>query len=514
MSDKKKIFISTVLNDKYSCFVSDENMASSVNYDFYASRFGDITTEPYESLPPLRGYEKNEIVSLENALKPVKDFVPELDAMLYTARRNCKPSSILRPDEAAAIMIYSLEWTPEEQSFYYIFNNKLRDRNRRALLPWFLYIRLFVEALLKLPEQKPRILYRGVKKQLQKYYSEDKECTWWSFSSCTSSLKVLNTFIGTSGPRTIFNLHCRSAIDISEYSFLSGEAEFLLFPGRHFRCTSTLNAGDNLHIIELEEIEPPFCFFSLPTRSNPMNFVFLGRSDAGKRTLINALVNYWNHSDWFQALAKPVPAVVPMSFIFSDSETFHETNIKWGDVNNKKTSQCRTYQQEIVNDDGRITVNLIDTPSFDDDDESSTVQRKTDHIISFLKNYQNLNAICFVVKTADANLGTLPLFFQAFVTQVELKFLENIIFCFTNSSDSFYTAGASIITLRRMISQSRARTMQISRENTFIFENNAFRCLLIKKYGIELENESAYRRNYQNSVVEAKRLLDFAKFHQ
>jgi hypothetical protein len=52
---------------------------------------------------------------------------------------------------------------------------------------------------------------------------------WWSFSSCTSKLKVLSNdmFLGDSGKRTLFNITHMSAVDISPYSVYPEEAEVL-----------------------------------------------------------------------------------------------------------------------------------------------------------------------------------------------------------------------------------------------------------------------------------------------
>ncbi len=72
--------------------------------------------------------------------------------MVYIVKQNCNnPEDNLTPDESASIMLYSMEWSSREKSFYFILNKSLRSENRQLLKPWFLYLRLFLHALSKLP---------------------------------------------------------------------------------------------------------------------------------------------------------------------------------------------------------------------------------------------------------------------------------------------------------------------------------------------------------------------------
>jgi hypothetical protein len=88
-------------------------------------------------------------------------------------------------------MLYTLEWMPPESSFYFILNKALCSQNRHELLPWFLFLRLFIFALSKIPSTKHRIVYRGIKMDMSDEFLEGKTFIWWAFSSCSSSIKVL-----------------------------------------------------------------------------------------------------------------------------------------------------------------------------------------------------------------------------------------------------------------------------------------------------------------------------------
>ncbi|CAF3393207.1 unnamed protein product [Rotaria socialis] len=115
---------------------------------------------------------------------------------------------------------------PPQRPFYSVLNEKLRSRNRRReLTPWFAHLRLFINALSKLPNSKHRIIYRGVKLDLGSDYSKD----------------------------------------INRHSFFPEQKEVLLYSTRQFRVNSSLDVGSELHIIHLEEIESPFPLIQIPS---------------------------------------------------------------------------------------------------------------------------------------------------------------------------------------------------------------------------------------------------------
>ena len=192
--------------------------------------------------------------------------MPQMDCMLWTLEQNPIPHDHnLSHDEVLSIQLYTLEWTPREKSFYFLVNTALRSENREQLQPWLPYLRLLMNALSKLPSNPHQIAYRGIPLDVSKEYFVDKEFVWWSFISCTSSLQVLKNYIGRTGKRTIFNIVCYSPKDISQYSFYEEEKEVLFYPARQFRVKSCLNAGNQLHIIDLEELRHKTPLFSIPS---------------------------------------------------------------------------------------------------------------------------------------------------------------------------------------------------------------------------------------------------------
>jgi hypothetical protein len=85
-------------------------------------------------------------------------------------------------------------------------------------------------------------------------YPEGGTITWWRFSSCMKKNNQLEKrlFLNKTGKRTLFVINCYSGKDIHRRSVF--ENEVLLPPARQFNVVNTVDVGNRLHIIELNEI--------------------------------------------------------------------------------------------------------------------------------------------------------------------------------------------------------------------------------------------------------------------
>ena len=227
-------------------------------------------------LPPLRGFENEALVSFEEATKPLIGLVQEIEHMVYNIQRSkIRPKNGLTIDESSSIALYSMEWSPREKSFYINLNKTLRDPKRESLLPpWLKFLRLFFTGLSKLPSANHRIIYRGVKLDLRSEYEQGERVFWWGFSSCTKALDVLENeeFVGKSGTRTLFTIESDTGKNIREHSFYPHEDEILLLPGREFKIVSSVDMGNQLTMIHLQEVQPPFPNLPpLPSSNRPLS---------------------------------------------------------------------------------------------------------------------------------------------------------------------------------------------------------------------------------------------------
>jgi hypothetical protein len=256
--------------EMFFTYILSFQMASSTAGKTSALRFADLGAVSKRMLAPIEGYENMPVVSLEEAVKPLVKIVPKVERNAYFVKENCQePEDGLTSDESASIMLYTYESMPQEHSLYVILNATLRLEQRQELKPWFLYLRLILTALTRLPS-RPRFVNRGVREDLRKQYPIGKPIVWWGFSSCTSSIGVLEceSFFGKTGTRTLFQIECHSGKDVKKHSFIQKEEEILLLPARQFMVTSCLDSGNGLHIIQLQETEPKYPLLepvSLPT---------------------------------------------------------------------------------------------------------------------------------------------------------------------------------------------------------------------------------------------------------
>ncbi|CAF1529827.1 unnamed protein product [Rotaria sp. Silwood1] len=495
------------------------------------SRFSDFISEPNQMLPPIQGYDEQPLVSLDEAVKPLESIVPQVNHMVWTVKSNCtKPKDGLSQDESASIMLYTLEWGPPEKPFYTILNENLRSRNRRQLIPWFLYLRLFIHALSKLPPSVHHIIYRGVKMDLVSGYGEGEDFVWWAFSSCTSSLRILENHIGKTGKRTIFNISCNtasnSAKDISQHSFYPEEKEVLLFPARQFKVSSSLDTGHELHIVDVKEIEPPFPLIRIPSieklkvkdekllskTDQVINILLLGEKGVGKSTFINAFVNYLKFKTVEQAQSNHPLVLKPLSFVMMTNDTFQQKTITYGDFdydNELVTRRCQTYTFDL-NQNSKKKLCLIDTPSFEDTDQENSNTIK--HILEYVNNITHLNAICFLLQPdATRLMNSFQLCFNQLLNRLGSNAQKNIIFCFTNAFMTLSMPGSTASLLRKMFASFSMNDICFNRTNTFFFENESFRYLMAVQNGIRFNNEdtSEYTMSWSDSVQESNRLLNY-----
>ncbi|CAF4271608.1 unnamed protein product, partial [Rotaria sordida] len=185
---------------------------------------------------------------------------PRISTYVYVAKERAKnPADDLSVDESASIALYTMEWEPYTDSLYYILNSTLRSEDRANLKPWFLYLKLIITALSRLPSLNLSI-YRGVKGIVaseHEKYKVGSRLVWWGFSSCSAIRDISENdhFLGQTGARTLFVIDCTKGKDIGKHSYFKKENEVLLLPATHVKVTSHEQESNNLHVIHLQEIE-------------------------------------------------------------------------------------------------------------------------------------------------------------------------------------------------------------------------------------------------------------------
>jgi GTPase SAR1 family protein len=136
-------------------------------------------------------------------------------------------------DEIAAINFYT-----QVGMVYQPMNSALRRQESALIRPFWPYIKLLQQALLKLPVAQIDLLYRGVNNpqpriatsEWQKRIDHFKPDIWWAFTSTTTNLGVAThpIFLGNSGHRVLFQIRSSAARDVKDYSAIPTEDELLM----------------------------------------------------------------------------------------------------------------------------------------------------------------------------------------------------------------------------------------------------------------------------------------------
>jgi len=146
-----------------------------------------------------------------------------------------------------ALMLYT------SNAIYSELNTLLRSENRNMLEKYMNYLRMFLEALIRLPKQNVT-LWRGISIDLSTQYKVGDTVTWWGVSSCTSAKHVAEGFMHSCGGNCSFlTIDSKTATDISEISFYSSEKESLLAPGTQLLVKSIKKDNKITHV-HLEEV--------------------------------------------------------------------------------------------------------------------------------------------------------------------------------------------------------------------------------------------------------------------
>lgn len=223
-------------------------------HQIYLERLQSVGDETAGDLPPIEGVMTSPLLPLHEAVGPAASRITGLDLLARRAQEFARQllatgaAGPLGENQIAALHLYTMQ-----SHFYRQLNAALRDPTRAETLAYFPYLRLFLSAMGRLPREQVS-LWRGVTTDMRAQYPIGSAVTWWGVSSCTSEPKVARGFLGSAGPRTLFELHASSAVKLRTYSAFSGEQEYLLAPGTRLEVRASRKEATGLCTIVLDEI--------------------------------------------------------------------------------------------------------------------------------------------------------------------------------------------------------------------------------------------------------------------
>lgn len=212
----------------------------------YLERLRDGLDSGNEELADITGVESSPLVPLAEALRALKLADA---ARQSTTKAQAMNRGALGIEEAAAVHMYTTN------HLYRQLNAALRSAQRCSIQQYFLYLRILLAALSKLPSADKE-LYRGVPLDLSSQYAVGSEVTWWAVSSCTPDLKVACSFGASQKACTLFRIKAQRSVGIRELSQYKGEEEFILAPGTQLRVDKVQRAGGRVEIF-LRELDRP-----------------------------------------------------------------------------------------------------------------------------------------------------------------------------------------------------------------------------------------------------------------
>lgn len=191
----------------------------------------DFSTD--NPLKLIDGYQDEPLGSLEDALRPFHNEINDLSSHIQDAKTRCRQPSEhnLTRDESAAIYIYTMKWQP--QCVYDRLHEAWNSRDRSQLKPWFKYLRLFKNALDKLPRANQEIwqgtfLDENILKQLE----SDTLPLYTSLGSCVPSSDLIKNYLKKNSVNQImlFGYEDIYARSIGDYS-TNKSKEYVVWPG-------------------------------------------------------------------------------------------------------------------------------------------------------------------------------------------------------------------------------------------------------------------------------------------
>ncbi|CAF2903673.1 unnamed protein product [Rotaria sp. Silwood2] len=226
-------------------------------------------SEGCQTLNPIIGYAQEPLLPLADACASLADIIYDIFTYVTVALENTPkyPADGLTRDESASIRLYTMKWPDAHESLSWSLNQTLRRANVEDLRKWFKYLKLFLTALTKIPCVPPQTVWRGIPTNISHEFLTGTQLTLRAFSSCTTSLIVLESdaYLGNEGERTLLSIEVFNGRRIRDHSQYGTDDEIILLPGTYVQVQAQHSPAPGLHIVHLQQkipeeilLEPPF----------------------------------------------------------------------------------------------------------------------------------------------------------------------------------------------------------------------------------------------------------------
>uniref|UniRef100_A0A914PU57 G domain-containing protein n=1 Tax=Panagrolaimus davidi TaxID=227884 RepID=A0A914PU57_9BILA len=248
-------------------------------------------------------------------------------------------------------------------------------------------------------------------------------------------------------------------------------------------------------------------------RSNKeINILLLGETGVGKSTFINGIANYLRYDTLEEAAMSPLFWLVPTQFNITD-RNLKSKIIKIGESKNENFNRGESGTQEPLCHKFRVgdkIIRLIDTPGIGDTRGTKADADNFAAILNYISHHKEIHGICILLKPNNSKMSlTFKYCINELLIHLHRSAAENIAFCFTNSRNTFYSPGDSMPVLEKYLENMTDIDISLSRENTYCFDNEAFRFLCCINSGEKFDdkNQKTYDESWKISVDETLRLF-------
>ena len=251
----------------------------------------------------------------------------------------------------------------------------------------------------------------------------------------------------------------------------------------------------------------------------------LGETGVGKSTWINSFANYCKFESLEEAVQAGGVFPIPCSFTIRDPQTGHQRTISSDGHGTPETPQDEKVGESVIQNPNEYVfiyentrINLIDTPGLmdtNDTSDHSVDKQHINNIIRLLSAYDEIHAICIVLKASESRLGTsLKYTLAEILRHLDTGACNNVIFIFTYTAGTNFKPGKTQAILQRFVNENKLYVpLPPDKPTIHCFENDTVNYLAQCKNEIPQteDDQDAAQRNWKMSVRSTADMIHYVR---